>query len=98
MSVGDRESDIFQYWQRAKASGWECLLRLVQNRRIFHDDDSLDYLHYCVAHLVPQAQHVMSLRSRPDWPARTANLSLAWTSTGILLAEGEFILKWNVKH
>ena len=84
VSVGDRESDIFQYWQRAKARGWECLLRLVQDRRVVRDDDSLDYLHHCVAHLVPQAHQVMSLRSRPERPARTAQLSLAWTRMRIL--------------
>lgn len=84
VSVGDRESDIFQYWHRAKSLGWECLLRLVQNRRILRDDDSLDHLHSCVADLVPQAHQVMSLRSRPDQPARTAKLSLAWTSMRIL--------------
>jgi hypothetical protein len=84
VSVGDRESDIFQYWQRAKARGWECLLRLVQDRRILRDDDSLDHLQSCVAHLMPQAHQVMSLRSRPDQPARTAKLSLAWTSMRIL--------------
>lgn len=84
VSVGDRESDIFRYWQRAKAQGWECLLRLVQDRRVLRDDDNLDYLHSCVADLVPQAHQVMSLRSRPDRPARTTKLSLAWNSMRIL--------------
>ena len=56
----------------------------MQNRWILRDDDSLDRLHSCVAHLVPQAHQIMSLRSRPDQPARTAKLSLAWTSMRVL--------------
>lgn len=89
VSVGDRESDIFAYWEKARALGWECLLRLAHPRRILHEDDSVGHLLDWARSLAPQAQHMMALRIRPDRAARTAMLSLAWAGTRVLPPRNE---------
>lgn len=84
ISVGDRESDSFHYWRRAKALGWECLLRLKNDRTILGDDGSTMHLLQWARQLPMQAQQTLPLRTRADRPARTANLSMAWGCTRIL--------------
>lgn len=84
VSVGDRESDIFHYWRQARALGWECLLRLAQDRRIILDNGALDYVKQWAAQLVPRAHESLSLRVRPERVARHAKLSMAWGHVHIL--------------
>jgi hypothetical protein len=84
ISVGDRESDVFHYWRRAKALGWECLLRLRSDRAILRDDDRPDHLFGWVRQLPAQAQQALTLRSRPDRTARMATLNVAWGCTRIV--------------
>ena len=84
VSVGDRESDIFAYWEKARELGWECLLRLAHSRRILREDDSVDHLFDWARQLSSQACQPMALRTRPDRAARTAVLSMAWAGTRVL--------------
>lgn len=71
VSVGDRESDVFHYWRRARALGWECLLRLAQDRRVLLDNGTLDHVKQWAAHLAPQAHESLTLRMRPERAARS---------------------------
>lgn len=84
ISVGDRDSDVFHYWRRAKALGWECLLRLPSDRSILRDDDRPDHLFDWARQLSTQTQQTLALRSRPDQTARMARLNVAWGCTRIM--------------
>lgn len=89
VSEGERESDSFAYWEKARALGWECLLRLAHPRCILYEDDSVGHLLDWARSLAPQSQHMMALRIRPDLAARTAMLSLAWAATRVLPPRNE---------
>lgn len=84
ISVGDRDSDVFHYWRRAKALNWECLLRLCSDRSILRDDDKPDHLFGWMRQLPGQAQQILSIRSRADRMARMAALNVAWGCTRIV--------------
>lgn len=92
VSVGDRESDIFGYWEKARELGWECLLRLTYPRRILCEDGSVGSLLDWARQLTPQAWQTMALRTRPDRTARSAMLSLAWAGTQVLPPRNDPIL------
>ena len=84
VSVGDRESDIFDYWDKARALGWHCLLRLAQDRCIVCDDGKKDRLRHWSAQLPVQAYETLTLRTRPERKARVVTLSLAWGHVSIM--------------
>ncbi len=78
ISVGDRGSDIFGYWQQAIQAGWQCLLRVFIDRRI--EVDGLTSRLMSHARKLPaQAHFALPLRARPGQAARTANMHLAWS-------------------
>ena len=84
VSVGDRESDIFHYWKKAKGLGWECLLRLKSDRRILAEDGTLFKLKSWLSKLPCMAKERLELRARTGRTARMAQLSLAWGKIQIL--------------
>lgn len=80
ISVGDRGSDSFDYWQSATAMGWECLSRIYINRRTDENGHLLDR-----ARLLPaQGREVVQRRARPGKAAHTLHLALAWSAVQVL--------------
>lgn len=78
ISVGDRGSDIFGYWQQALQAGWQCLLRVFIDRRI-EVDGLADRLMRHVRQLTAQAHFKLSLRARPGQAARPAKMQMTWS-------------------
>lgn len=78
VSVGDRASDIFSYLRRAQAAGWNCLLRVGQDRVIQTGAGERARLMSWARGLAPQAHKTMTLRGREGKPHRQAELAIAW--------------------
>jgi hypothetical protein len=92
VSVGDRESDIFGYSEKARELRWECLLRLIYPRRILDEDGGVGSLLDWARHLAPQAWQPMALHTRPECAGRTVMLSLAWAGTQVLPPRNDPVL------
>lgn len=79
VSVADRESDVFSYLRRAQAQGWDCLVRVAQNRVVVSAEGERTYLKPLARSLTPDAQKPLTLRGRDGHPQRTVMLNIAWT-------------------
>jgi Transposase DNA-binding/Transposase DDE domain len=79
VSVGDRESDVFSYLRRSQSQGWDCLIRVAQNRVVVSVAGEKTYLKPLARSLTSQAQKTIVLRGRDGRPQRTVTLNLAWT-------------------
>jgi Transposase Tn5 dimerisation domain len=80
VSVGDRESDVFAYLQRAKALGWDCLSRVAQNRVICTPSGERDWLKRFARPQPVQAYKPLELRGRSGQPKRTVELNVSWSA------------------
>ena len=87
VSVGDRESDIVDYWDKAKALGWQCLLRLAQDRCIVREDGTKDRLRQWSAQLPVQAVETLALRTRPHRCAQGGAIAHVGTNQHSATAE-----------
>ena len=86
ISVGDRGSDLFSYLRRARTLGWECLLRVAQDRRIESEAGEIGHLFKLLRSLSGRTQtEVVVVRGRAGKPKRTASLKGDWTRGKILL-------------
>jgi hypothetical protein len=83
VSVGDRESDIFSYMDRARSLGWHCLIRAKHNRNVAVSEGVNDHLFDHVRSLPALATTELHLRSRPGHAARDVVLNVAWTTLAI---------------
>jgi hypothetical protein len=83
ISVGDRGSDVFDYWQRALQLHWHCLLRLQSNRCLLAANGPQSHLLDRVQAMQPMTSQTIVLRSRPGAPARRAKLHIAWLQVTI---------------
>ena len=79
VSVGDRGSDSYDYWSRARRLGWHCLSRLFVDRRTTGPCKLLQ----TARALSSQGELVMPQRARPGQAARTLKLSLAWSAVQV---------------
>ncbi len=87
VSLGDRGSDVFSYLRRARALGWECLLRVAQDRRIEtgqEEADEIGHLLKLLRSLPGRTQTEVVLRGRAGKPKRTVSLKVDWTKVKIL--------------
>jgi hypothetical protein len=80
ISVGDRASDVFSYVRRARTLGWQCLLRVNQDRRIMTDADQPECLKRHVRSLPPRATKTIALRGRDGRPNRELTLQISWSA------------------
>ena len=85
VSIGDRGSDSFVYWAKAREMGWQCLSRIFLNRRT----NKQDYLVNLACSLAPQAQLSLHQRARPAQAQRTLELQLAWQAVEIQPARND---------
>jgi hypothetical protein len=84
VSVGDRGSDLFSYLRRARTLGWECLLRVAQDRRIESEAGEIGHLFKLLRSLSGRTQTEVVVRGRAGKPKRTASLKVDWTRVKIL--------------
>jgi hypothetical protein len=80
VSVADRGSDSFDYWERAVAIGWHCLSRIFTDRRTADNSHLLTK----ARDFPVQGQIVVEQRARPGQAARTLHLNLAWGTAQVL--------------
>lgn len=83
VSVGDRGSDVFSYWTRARRLGWHCLSRVVQNRVIRTPEGEEAKLMQWSRQLERKAGKKITLRGRDGKPKREAELNVAWSEVWI---------------
>lgn len=79
VSVGDRGSDSFAYWNKARTLGWQCLSRVFVNRcttesRLFEE----------ARNAPSQGRLLVEQRARPGQAARALDLQVAWQPVEIL--------------
>lgn len=76
VSVGDRGADVFSHFDQARALGWQCLVRVCQDRRIAggHLVESLRAL---------PAMASRSILVREGSKRRQVEVALAWTELEI---------------
>lgn len=77
--VGDRESDIFAFFEQTKATGVDFCIRMVRNRRVGDwSTDDPRYLLDQTRHLPARGERRLELPAKPGQPARTADLLVSW--------------------
>lgn len=74
ISIGDRGSDSFIYWAKARDMGWQCLSRIFIDRRTV-DQNHLVSLARC---LPSRGQMGLHQRARAAQSERTVQLQMAW--------------------
>jgi hypothetical protein len=80
ISVADRGSDCFDYWQKAKALGWDCLSRVFTDRCLSEEGAKLITR---VRKLTSQGRLSVAQRARPGQAGRTLQLEVAWQQVNI---------------
>lgn len=83
VSVGDRNSDIFSYIQRAKALSWECLLRVSKDRHVSLDGKKTKLLQG-LRSLEVQTTTTLTKRGYQGQTKRDIKLNVAWSAITIL--------------
>jgi hypothetical protein len=84
VSVGDRGSDIWEYWFEATKLGWQCLSRVHINRKLSNEpDETATYLMAAIRQAPACTQFTLHERARPEHEARTLTLSVAWTNVEV---------------
>jgi hypothetical protein len=83
VSVGDRNSDIFSYIQRAKALSWECLLRVSKDRHVLLAGETTKLL-AGIRRLEAQTTTPLIKRGRDGQPQREVKLNVAWSAITLL--------------
>ena len=77
--VGDRESDIFAFFEQCHTAEVDFCIRIKQNRRVgeWRADDP-HYLLDQARHLPVMGEYRLDLPATPGQPARTADLRVSW--------------------
>jgi hypothetical protein len=84
VSVGDRGSDIWEYWHEASKLGWHCLSRVFIDRKLVNGpDETAAYLMDAIRQAPACADFTVHERGRPQHLARTLTLSVAWTNVEV---------------
>jgi len=79
VSVGDRASDNFAYWRRARALNWQLLSRVVQERYIESAEGKEAQLKTFARSLSGQGSQRLSLRGREGKPQREVELTVSYS-------------------
>jgi hypothetical protein len=78
--VGDAASDIFEFLAACRHQRADVLVRAGQDRCVQLADGTRTHLFALARRLVPAAaERTLELPARPDRPARTATVSIAWS-------------------
>ena len=106
VSIGDRGSDSFLYWAKAREWGWQCLSRVFIDRCTSEEKKLLTK----ARELTVQGEWSVHQRARPGQAQRTLELKLAWQAVQILPAKNDGAQKklelidatvlrcWDEKH
>ena len=86
VSVGDRGSDVFSYLRRARALGWECLLRVGQEDRRIETAPTgeIGHLFELLGSLAGRTETEVEVRGGAGKPKRTASLKVDWRRVKIM--------------
>jgi hypothetical protein len=77
--VGDRESDLFPFFEQCQATQVDFCIRLVRNRRVGDwTADKPRYLLDQARHLPALGERRLELPAKPGQAARTADLLVSW--------------------
>ncbi|HLG60445.1 MAG TPA: IS4 family transposase [Ktedonosporobacter sp.] len=82
--VGDRAADIFTFWQTCQQLGCEFVVRVMEDRGVFAQEDEepaackLDHLRQLARRLPAQAGRVLHVRAEHDRQARDAWLQMGY--------------------
>lgn len=83
VSVGDRGSDVFSYLRRARVLGWDCLLRVTQDRLITTADQGTQRLKQWIRTRATKLQKHLTLRGRSGKQKRDVVLDITWEAIGL---------------
>jgi hypothetical protein len=88
VSVGDRGSDVFSYLRRGASLGWDCLLRVGQDRRVQtvsqEKEGESRHLFELLRSLPGRADTKVAVRGRAGKKERTASLKVDWSAVQIM--------------
>lgn len=85
VSIGDRGSDSFTYWAKARDMGWQCLSRIFTDRRTVDQHHLLG-----LARSLPsRGKMALHQRARPTQPERIVQLQMAWQSVEVQPARND---------
>lgn len=77
VSVSDAESDVLGHLREAQLTGYECLVRACQDRRV-ETPDGPALLLQAMRAAPARAERRLELASRGGQPARTVDLAVSW--------------------
>jgi hypothetical protein len=89
ISVGDRGSDIYTFWQRCSQLGYDFVVRVAQDRRVLVDgepeaeDLEVQRLKTLVCSLPAQGARVLHVPAQRQRPARDALVQICWQEVRI---------------
>jgi hypothetical protein len=84
ISVGDRGSDIYTFWQTCQELGYDFVIRLAQDRRALlekeaeEDDPTSHHLKTLARSLLAQDGRVIKIPAQRQRPAREALVQICW--------------------
>jgi len=78
--VGDRGADVFTFFAACRASDTDLLVRVAQDRCAMAPDGTATHVRAAARALPPVTHRDQPLTARRGEPARTAQVSLAWTA------------------
>lgn len=109
ISVGDRGSDIYTFWQTCEQLGYDFVIRVAQDRRVLLDeepeaeDPEGQRLKTLARSLPAQGGRVLHVPAQRQRPARDASVQMSWQEVrlqppvnGVVLAKTE-IKAWIVR-
>ena len=89
ISVGDRGSDIFRFWQRCQDLGYDHVTRVAQDRNVLieeeeeQEDPTAEHLKTLARRLPSQGVVVMTIAAERGRPEREALVQISWSQVTI---------------
>src|SRR5437763_2260561 len=87
--TGDRGSDVFRFWQRCRALGYDFLTRVAQNRNVLvegeeeQEDQTAEHLKTLARSLPSQGVRVLTVPAERGHPEREALVNISWSQVTI---------------
>jgi Transposase DNA-binding/Transposase Tn5 dimerisation domain/Transposase DDE domain len=89
ISVGDRGSDIFRFWQRCQDLGYDFVTRVAQNRNVLveeeeeQEDQTAQHLKTLARSLPSQGVRVLTVPAERGRPEREALVNISWSQVTV---------------
>ena len=87
--MGDRDSDIYTFWQRCQELGYDFDIRVAQDRRVLLDEEpeaeapEVQRLKTLARSLPPQGGRVLPVPAQRKLPGRSAFVQMSWQEVRI---------------